>query len=96
MDPNITHTYLPGAAIPENLRAKRAKRVTEKMAIKASVKTLNGADLSKLRIVRIQDTLHMEKIWISEALLDEAAKNRDVEIWSEAVPLVFDEDGNLF
>ncbi len=38
----------------------------------------------------------MEKIWISEALLDEAAKNRDVEILSEAVPLVFDEDGNLF
>lgn len=28
MDPNITHTYLPGAAIPANLRAKRAKRVT--------------------------------------------------------------------
>ena len=27
MDPNITHTYLPGAAIPEELRAKRAQRV---------------------------------------------------------------------
>lgn len=26
MDPNITHTYLPGAAIPEELRAKRATR----------------------------------------------------------------------
>lgn len=27
MDPNITHTYLPGAAIPDALRRKRAKRV---------------------------------------------------------------------
>ena len=27
MDPNITHTYLPGAAIPQELRAKRAQRV---------------------------------------------------------------------
>ena len=27
MDPNITHTYLPGAAIEPELRAKRARRV---------------------------------------------------------------------
>ena len=151
MDPNITHTYLPGAAIPEELRAKRATRVvifdlteethgaamgigmsdittkrlfekmnldttypncltggvtvsakipmmfdSQKLAIQAAIKTLNGADLEHLRIVRIKDTLHTEHIEISEALMQEARENPDVEIVSEPAPLTFDEDGNLF
>ena len=151
MDPNITHTYLPGAAISEELRAKRATRVvifdlteethgaamgigmsdittkrlfekmnldttypncltggvtvsakipmmfdSQKLAIQAAIKTLNGADLEHLRIVRIKDTLHTEYIEISEALMQEARENPEVEIVSEPAPLVFDEDGNLF
>lgn len=151
MDPNITHTYLPGAAIPEELRAKRATRVvifdlteethgaamgigmsdittkrlfekmnldttypncltggvtvsakipmmfdSQKLAIQAAIKTLNGSDLEHLRIVRIKDTLHTEYIEISEALMQEARENSDVEIVSEPAPLAFDEDGNLF
>ena len=151
MDPNITHTYLPGAEISEELRAKRATRVvifdlteethgaamgigmsdittkrlfekmnldttypncltggvtvsakipmmfdSQKLAIQAAIKTLNGADLEHLRIVRLKDTLHTEYIEISEALMQEARENPEVEIVSEPAPLVFDEDGNLF
>ena len=46
---------------------------------------LNGADLE-----------HPEFIEISEALMQEARENPDVEIVSEPAPLTFDEDGNLF
>lgn len=151
MDPNITHTYLPGAAIAPELRAKRAQRVavldlteethgaamgigmsdvttmrlfkkldrdatypncltggvtvsaklpmifdTDRLAIQAAVKTLLGADREHLRMVRIQDTLHLGKIWISEALLPEAEQSEKVEIVSGLEPLPFDSEGNLF
>ena len=69
---------------------------SQKLAIQAAIKMLNGADLEHLRIVRIKDTLHTEFIEISEALMQEARENPEVEIVSEPAPLVFDEDGNLF
>ena len=151
MDPNITHTYLPGAAIPDSLQAKRAgrvavldlteethgaamgigmadvttRRVLEKMdfdatypncltsgvtvsaklpmvfdsdrlALQAAVQTLAGADRDGLRMVRIRDTLHLGEIWVSEALLPEAAACRPAEVLTPAEPLPFDGAGNLF
>ena len=151
MDPNITRTYLPDAAIPEELRKKRAKRVAvldltkethgaamgigmadvttrrlfekldrdvtypncltsgvtvsaklpmwfdnDELTIKAAVQTLTGSDRNNLRIVRILDTLHLGKIWISEALAGEAEENKNVEVLSELEKLQFDENGNLF
>ncbi len=151
MDPNITHTYLPGAAIPEELRARRAQRVavldlteethgaamgvgmadvttrrlfkkmdfdmtypncltggvtvsaklpmvfdSDRLALQAAVKTLVGADRSRLRMVRIRDTLHLGQIWISEALIPEAEAHPHAEILSDPAPLAFDRAGNLF
>lgn len=150
MDPNITHTYLPGAPIPEELRAKRAQRVavldltaethgaamgigmadvttrrvmdkmdfdatypncltsgttvsaklpmvfdSDRLAIQAAIRTLNGADWSALRMVRIRDTLHLGEIWASQALLPELEAHPAAEILSPPAPLPFDEAGNL-
>lgn len=47
------------------------------------------------RIVRIKDTLHLEEIYISEALLEEARANTAIELLSEAFEFSFDENGNL-
>ena len=65
-------------------------------AIKAAVKTAIGSDKEHLRIIRIQDTLHLETIWVSEAILDELRGNPHFEILSEPQEMSFDEDGNLF
>ncbi len=53
-------------------------------------------DLDKLRIVRIEDTLDVAEIWVSEALLDEVAANPALTQLSEPVELEFDENGDLF
>lgn len=59
----------------------------------ASIKTCNAKDLSKVRLVYIQDTLHIEEFWISEALLGEAESNPDITICGELQTMGFDETG---
>lgn len=65
------------------------------LAIKAAVKTCNILDLTKVRLVRIKDTLHLGEIEISEALLEEAKAHPDVEVLTEPAPMAFDAHGNL-
>jgi len=64
-------------------------------AIRAAVKTCNALDLSKARIVRIKDTLHLREIWISEELIAEAIQKSHVIIESEPQEMTFDSAGNL-
>lgn len=64
-------------------------------ALLAAIKTCNAKDLSKARIVRIADTLHLGKLQISEALLEEALKLPGVTLLSAPKELGFDEAGNL-
>jgi hypothetical protein len=64
-------------------------------ALLAAIKTCNAKDQSKARIVRIADTLHLGKLQISEALLEEALKLPGVTLLSEPQELGFDEAGNL-
>jgi hypothetical protein len=45
--------------------------------------------------MRIQDTLHLEQIQISEAFLEEASAHPKVDIQGEPAPLRFDAGGNL-
>lgn len=67
----------------------------DQMAIKAAVKTCNILDYTTCRLVRIQDTLHLGEIEISETLLDEARNHPDIEILSEPYEMKFDAEGNL-
>lgn len=56
---------------------------TAELAVKAAIKTCNAVDLTQVRLVRIQNTLHLKEIWISESLLPEAEKHPDIEIIEE-------------
>ncbi|SDF08335.1 lactate racemase domain-containing protein [Sporomusa acidovorans] len=67
----------------------------DREALLAAVKTCNARDMSKVKLVRIKDTLHLKDIIISEALLEAAQANPDIEICSEPMDMVFDDDGNL-
>lgn len=64
-------------------------------ALLAAIKTCNAKDQSKARVVRIADTLHLGKLQISEALLEEALKLPGVTLLSAPKELGFDEAGNL-
>jgi hypothetical protein len=64
-------------------------------AIRAGIKTSNALDQSKIRLIRIQNTLHLGEILISESLRDEAIASPNITILSEPFALEFDADGNL-
>ncbi|MCL1993934.1 MAG: nickel-dependent lactate racemase [Spirochaetes bacterium] len=68
----------------------------DKEAIQFAARSAASVDLDNLRIIRIQDTMNVEKIWISEALRQEAEQHNDIEILSEAVHFPFNSDGNLW
>lgn len=68
---------------------------TDRDAIRAAIKTCNALDLSKARVIRIKDTLHLGEIWISEEFMEEGEKNSSITILSELQEMSFDSAGNL-
>lgn len=67
----------------------------DREAIAAAVKTCNIRDLSRVRLVRIKDTLHLGEIHISEAMLDEAQGRENVVVCGRPLAMEFDAGGNL-
>jgi hypothetical protein len=63
---------------------------TSELAVKAAIRTCNAPDLSRVRLVRIPNTLHLQEIWISESLLAEARQRDDIEILGEPEAMVFE------
>ena len=64
-------------------------------AIRAAIKTCNALALSKAKIVRIKDTLHLGELWISEELLAQAVEHPHITILSEPQSMAFDCEGNI-
>jgi hypothetical protein len=62
---------------------------TDELAVKTAIKSCNAFDLTKVRIVRIHNTLELKEIWISESLIPEALVNKDIEILGEPEPMGF-------
>ncbi|MDK2903769.1 MAG: hypothetical protein PWQ93_1688 [Clostridiales bacterium] len=67
----------------------------DRQAIQAAIKTCNAPVLENVRIVRIKNTLKLGEISISQALLDEALSNSDIDIISGPFMLPFDSNQNL-
>ena len=84
----ITSTVLVMVKIPMYMK-------TDKEAVQVAIKSCNEIDKENPRIVRIKDTMHLEEIYISEAMIEEAKKNPAVEIIGEPEDWGFDENGNL-
>jgi hypothetical protein len=85
---HITSTILAGARIPMIMP-------NDRLAVQLAVKTCNAPDLSRVRIVRLANTLHLEKILISEPLLAEARENPAIEILEDPQDWPFDTEGTL-
>lgn len=67
----------------------------DKEAVAAAIKTCNARDISAARVIRIQDTLHLGEIWISESLLEAAKGLEGIEIIGTPEELKFDAGGKL-
>ena len=68
---------------------------SDRECFQVALKTCNGIDKENPRVVYIQDTLHLEHILISEAMLPDALENPRLEVLRSAQPLVFDSSGNM-
>nr|WP_263323386.1 lactate racemase domain-containing protein [Neobacillus sp. Marseille-Q6967] len=68
----------------------------DREAIQAAVKTCNILDFTKVKMVRIKNTLELSEIEVSEALVDYVKQHPNMELVSELYVLPFDEKGNLF
>lgn len=64
-------------------------------AVRAAIVVSGCAGRSDVRIVHIQDTLHLEKISISQALLKEVSVHPQMRLTGEKKSFVFDSSGNL-
>lgn len=69
---------------------------SDKEAIGACLKYCGGSDVANPRVIRIHDTLHMEEIWVSEALLPEVKLHPYMEQLEDAKEMPFDKNGNLW
>lgn len=69
---------------------------SDKTCIQVALKTCNFIGHENPRIVHIRDTMNLEEIEISEAMLEEAKENKNIEILSQPMEWEFNEDGNLW
>ncbi len=68
---------------------------TDKEAMEAGFLTLGAIEPQKARMVYIKNTLELETLFVSEAMLDEVKENNYLEIMCEPKEISFDEYGNL-
>lgn len=84
----LTSGFLNRANIPPTFE-------TDKDAIATALETLRRIEPAKARVVRIQNTLALETIYISEILLKEVEENENIEIIGNINQMLFDSKGNL-
>ncbi|MEM1525065.1 MAG: lactate racemase domain-containing protein [Nitrososphaerales archaeon] len=68
---------------------------TDRDAIQMALKTCGPINPEKARVVRIKNTLELERFYISEAMIEEAKANPNLEIIGEPEELQFDLLGGL-
>ncbi|TKI03057.1 lactate racemase domain-containing protein [Martelella alba] len=85
---HLTSTTLPGAKVPIILDS-------DILAIKACLFTSNVADLKGLRIVRLRNTLTLDRMQASVSLLEEIRSNPALTVIGKPFRWAFDSAGNI-
>ena len=68
---------------------------TDREVIKTALGTIGLVEPQNARIVHIRSTLHLEQMYISQAMLEDAKKSADVSIAGKQRPFKFGKDGNI-
>ncbi|MDO8544290.1 MAG: lactate racemase domain-containing protein [Opitutaceae bacterium] len=84
----LTSTTAAAARIPMVLR-------NDRQAIQAAIKTCLIGDPRKVRLGRIRNTLSVDRMLVSENLVEEAKANPKMTVAGRAADMTFDADGNL-
>jgi len=85
----LTTTLTGGVKIPMTLE-------NDLLAIQACLKTCNLRDYREAGLVRIKNTLSLDRIEVSENMLATVRNNPNLEIVGSPYKWEFDDNGNLF
>ena len=85
---SLTSTATASVKIPMVLESDR-------LAIQAAIKTCNILDKNNVRLVSIKNTLQIDEIYVSTAMLEEVKQNKNMKILSAPESLQFDDRGSL-
>lgn len=94
MDFSLTYPNLITSMVIENARIPMVMK-NDRQAIQLCIRTCADADRERIRMVRISNTLKMERILLSESYYEEASRNPQLEILDRPQPMKFDDMGNL-
>jgi hypothetical protein len=84
----ITSTFLTRASVPIVLD-------NDRLAIEAALRSNWGVSSQNARIVHIPNTLHLEELYVSEALLSDLEGIENIQIHGDVEDMVFDKEDNL-
>ena len=68
---------------------------SDEAAFKMCIYGCGKEDMESVRLVRIKNTLELEKIYVSQAMVDEVRSNPKLEMMGEPVAFAFDQEGSL-
>ncbi|MCX7670927.1 MAG: DUF2088 domain-containing protein, partial [Anaerolineae bacterium] len=91
-----SQTYINGltSGSPERARLPMIA-ANDREAAEWTLLTCGAVDTTRARLVRIRDTLHLDRFYASEALLPEIAADPRLKVVGEWAPLAFDAAGRL-
>ena len=94
MDPPATYLNALTSTTPYPVKIPMTMP-TDRMAIAAALAMTAGVSPQNARLVRIQNTLKLRQMWVSEALLKEARDDERLRMLEDVSPMDFDQDGSL-
>jgi len=94
IDRHSTYMNAVTSSCPEAVRIPPYFK-TDREVIQTALGTIGLVEPQNARIVHIHDTLHLEEMYISEAMLPQAKKLKEISIIGKQRPLKFGRDGNL-
>ncbi len=68
---------------------------SDREILEVTLRTIGDIEPAKARIVHIVNTLKLEEMYVSDAMLDEIEKMESLSTISSANPMKFDSEGNL-
>ena len=68
---------------------------TDEALFEAVWRALKPESMGEVRMLVIDNTLHLEELWISEPLLEEISDREEIEVVGESFPLEFDSKGQM-
>jgi hypothetical protein len=68
---------------------------TDEALFEAVWRALKPESISEVRLLIVNNTLHLEELWVAEALLEEVSDREGIEVVGELFPLEFDSKGQM-